>query len=65
MITCTLQGALPAAAETEMSSQAPVVWAASGPFTASGDLEFEALTDLLDQCAESQPDALVLVALLC
>ena len=39
----------------------PVVWAASGPFTSSGDLEFEAMADLLDQCVSSKPDALVLV----
>jgi len=39
----------------------PVVWAASGPFTSSGDLEFEAMADLLDQCVSSKPDALVLM----
>jgi len=55
------QGALPVASQTEKSETAPVVWAACGPYTSSGDLDFEALQDLLDQCAEAQPDALVLM----
>jgi DNA polymerase alpha subunit B len=47
--------------EVPSNARKPVVWAASGPFTSSGDLEFEALADLLDQCVSSKTDALVLM----
>jgi len=42
-------------------TEAPTVWVATGPFTASGDLEFEALSDLLELAQESKPDLVVLV----
>lgn len=47
--------------ERGMLTAAPSVWVASGPFTASGDLEFEALENLLELCQQSPPDLLILV----
>jgi len=51
---------VPEAERGELTA-APNVWVASGPFTASGDLEFEALSDLLELCQQQRPDAIVLV----
>lgn len=56
------QAAMPPREEdSSPAARKPMVWAAAGPFTSSGDLEFEALADLLDQCVSSKPDALVLM----
>jgi len=51
---------MPEAERGELTAS-PTVWVATGPFTASGDLEFEALSDLLELAQEQRPDALVLV----
>jgi len=51
---------MPAADRGELTA-APTVWVATGPFTASGDLEFEALSDFLELCQEGRPDMVLLM----